>query len=145
MLDEELYLTNYTFSFEAKEEFILEDINVKNLKDLKLYEFDDRYLADSKGNVYRIKKIVRGKYLVSLMNPYITRDRYVEFVLTDKKGKKKHIQGQRIVAGLFLQEVPNKPFVNHKNGIRDDNRLENLEYMSHSENVKHSWDYLRKR
>jgi len=51
----------------------------------------------------------------------------------------------RLVAEHFISNPSNLPQVNHKNGVRSDNRLENLEWVTASQNVKHSYDYLDRR
>lgn len=53
-------------------------------------------------------------------------------------GKKTMQSIHRMVATAFLPKQDGKHVVNHLNGIKTDNRLENLEWCTHSENLKHA-------
>lgn len=51
----------------------------------------------------------------------------------------------RIIAEKFIPNPANKSEVNHINGIKTDFRIENLEWVTRTENQIHSWDKLNRK
>lgn len=58
------------------------------------------------------------------------------------KGVQKGFLVHRLVSMAFIPNPEDKPYINHKNGIKDDNRAENLEWCTQSENLQHSYSTL---
>ena len=59
-------------------------------------------------------------------------------IFSSKENKYKTYRVHRLVCITFLKNPENKPFVNHKDANRSNNKLENLEWMTNKENVNHS-------
>ena len=61
--------------------------------------------------------------------------------LFDGNGNKKTFQVHRLIAEKYIPNPNNLPQINHKNLIRNDNRIENLEWCSAAYNLRHARKY----
>lgn len=104
---------------------------VSNLGRVKSLDRIVEYLV---GKQKRIK-INKGKILTGI---YIKGYVRVVLNLNNSKGSRA-VFIHRLVCLAFIPNPDNKETVNHKNMIRNDNRLENLEWNTYSENNKHSY------
>lgn len=109
------------------------------LKEIKGFP---NYFVSNCGEVYSKTICSRNKCGdLKRLNPCIDTTGYPFVNLhKDKKHFKKHVH--RLVAQAFIPNPENKGDVNHKNGIRHDNRVENLEFCTRSENILHSYRVL---
>lgn len=78
-----------------------------------------------------------------IMKPALDGCGYLRTMLKNDNGKIETIKVHRIILKTFLGEpIFDNYECNHKNGIRTDNRLINLEWISRSENQRHSYNFL---
>lgn len=85
----------------------------------------DGYVTSTRsGRILKTDLVGKGYYLVTL----------------SEKGNKKREYIHRLVGFAFIPNPDKKPFINHINGIKTDNRVENLEWITHKDNLRHAYD-----
>ena len=63
------------------------------------------------------------------------------FVISlNKNGIKKQYRLHRLIAIAFIDNINNYPQINHINGVKTDNRIENLEWCTAKQNTIHAWE-----
>lgn len=94
-------------------------------------DYGDRYLISTEGQVY-------SNVSKKLLKPQKNEKGYLAVELRcNNKRKVKKIH--RLVAEAFLENPFSKTEINHKDGNKQNNAVENLEWSTRSENLKHAY------
>lgn len=111
-------------------------------KDIENYE--NLYQVSSYGNIKSKDRIVKcwnnktrtikGK----IIKPMLLRDGYL-YVHLYKNAIRKDYAVHRIVAKMFINNYEQKEEINHKDGNKQNNSVENLEWVTPSENILHAY------
>lgn len=99
---------------------------IKGIKDI--------YYINQYGEIYSIAK-TRPELLIGKTD----KDGYIEYGLYQTNGKRRYLRAHRIMGAVYLGlDLDSDLVINHKNGIKNDNRLQNLEIVTKSKNALHS-------
>jgi hypothetical protein len=104
-------------------------------------EFENIYKVNNSGEVLTVSTEFRNVKPGKLLKPTLCKNGY-SIVRLWKNGKSTSRYVHRVVMESFIGSCPNGQEVNHINGMRSDNRLENLEYVTRSQNNLHSYRFL---
>lgn len=98
------------------------------------------YYVTAKGNVYSAKK----KNGLKKLKPVPHNNGYLRLKLVAADGSHCDRYIHRLVASAFLPKPKQGMEVNHKNGTKTDNRIENLEWVTRKSNIVHMFNVLKK-
>lgn len=94
-----------------------------------------RYSVSNKG---RVRNNLTGHLMKGGLNP----DGYHVVHLTYAPCKSDNVRIHRLVGVAFIPNPDNKPQINHIDGVKTNNTVENLEWVTNLENSLHSWNVL---
>ena len=77
---------------------------------------------------------IRNKKTGRVLKEFVGKDGYLR---TQFDGKSRTVH--RVIATTYIPAEPDKPFVNHKDGDKQNNHVSNLEWCTRSENMKHAY------
>lgn len=95
--------------------------------------FNGKYEVSNYGNV---RSLWFGK--VKPIKLYNSTNGYLDFTVRNGKDKPKHMRVHVAVAEAFLGKRPKGLVINHKDGNKHNNHVNNLEYVTYSENNLHA-------
>lgn len=100
-----------------------------------ILELNGEYQVSNLGRIRRAKECVgrnsHNSFVGRIIKPVVDQKGYLRFRLHRRK---LFFQVHRLVADAFIPNTDSKPFINHLNGIKSDNRVENLEWCTTLEN-----------
>ena len=94
-------------------------------------DYEGLYEVSDLGRIRNKKGLIKKQFLSD--KGYLKVELY-------KNGKSKKLRVHRLVAQAFIENQFNKNEVNHKNGIKIDNFVDNLEWMTTQENLQHAFE-----
>ena len=108
-------------------------------KDIKDYE--GCYQVSNFGRVRSLDRLDRNGFKRNgvIKKPQDNGNGY-QYVQLKKDAKRKNFYIHRLVATYFINEIADKDFVNHKDGNKKNNMVDNLEWCTQSENMKHAYE-----
>lgn len=126
----------------------MERVNRKDEVWKPVKDYEGYYEISNYGRVKRLAIPISygGKFLVTFKERILKNVRGNKnghlYVRISKNNIQKNKWVHRLVAQAFIPNPKNLPQVNHINNIKDDNRVENLEWVTLVENVLHSFKVL---
>lgn len=116
----------------------MQKVEIKRLKG-----YEDYYLIDSLGNVISIPRLSKNKNQFSngyaVLGTKINKNGYVNVTICINN-KTKTLLLHRLVAQAFIPNPNNYPCVNHIDGNKFNNNIENLEWCTHQQNSRHAFE-----
>lgn len=90
-------------------------------------------------NLGRLKSLPRKGTRGGIIAPTYTNTKHYAHVVLAKNAKGRTMSLHRIVAEAFISNPDNKPQVNHKDGNKRNNAVDNLEWATQEENMQHAF------
>ena len=118
------------------------EVGIVDNEEWKTIEDFPNYEISTKGNV-RTKEYSDGRNHTrqsKLLNKQVNNIGYEYVILSNEIVKHKTLTVHRLMAKTFLNDYFDTLDVNHINGIKTDNRIENLEMATHNENIKKRYE-----
>ena len=123
--------------------WIEKELNNMGVNEYRFCTENDSYVCDCYGNFYSVchRQLSKSgnlieKYRIKKLKGSIDKYGYVTYRIT-VDGKKRHLKAHRLMLNAWLGEHVNL-VVNHKDGNKKNNSLDNLEWCTVAENNKHA-------
>lgn len=102
--------------------------NLYEVSNLGRVKSKDRFTTGNRNRKLKGKILIQCKNNLGYCIVYLCKD-----------GKPKTTRVHRIVAGAFIENPTNKPYINHKDGNPQNNNVDNLEWCTQKENIHHAF------